>query len=236
MKFKTSIACVAWGLIGFLSSPAAADPPTEPVPDYQPVADWPRLPESLKLGPVSAVATDSADRVYVLQRAEPPILAFDRDGNFLHAWGEGLLKAPHGLRTDAEDNVWATDTGHHLVFKFNANGETLLTLGIKDQPGDGQQQFNRPADVAVAPSGEFYVADGYGNARVVKFSPEGKFLQAWGRKGTAAGSSICRTPSAWTPRAACASAIARTTACKYSPRRENSSPSGRRAALPTACS
>lgn len=156
-------------------------------PDYRAVADWPQLPTGMKLGPVSAVATDSAGRVFVLQRAQPPVLVFDRGGRFLRSWGEGLTKNPHGLRIDGEDFVWLTDTGHHLVMKFDADGKLLLTLGKKDQPGDGPDQFNRPTDVAVAPSGEVYVSDGYGNSRVVKFSKEGKFLKEWGKKGKGPG-------------------------------------------------
>jgi DNA-binding beta-propeller fold protein YncE len=153
------------------------------IPDYRPVAGWPQLPETIKLGPVSAVATDSADRVYVFHRGRHPILVFTREGKFLRSWGDGLIKGAHGMRTDREDNIWVTDTGHHTVMKFNATGKLLLTLGKKAKPGTGPDQFNRPTDVAISPTGELYVADGYGNSRVVKFSREGKFLHEWGSKG-----------------------------------------------------
>jgi len=157
------------------------------IPDYRRVAGWPTLPAWLKLGPVSAVATDSTARVYVLQRAEPPVLVFDREGTFLRSWGKGLLKAPHGLRVDRDDQVWVTDTGRHVVMKFDATGKLLLSLGKQDQPGAGPDRFNRPTDVAVGPAGEVYVSDGYGNARVVKFSKEGMFLREWGKKGSGVG-------------------------------------------------
>lgn len=163
------------------------DVPRPRLPDYRVVAGWPELPASLKLGPVSAVAADSTGRVVILQRAQPPLLAFDDNGKFLRSWGEGLTKNPHGLRIDSDDNVWITDTGHHLVMKFDSAGKLLLTLGKKDQPGDGSDQFNRPTDTAVAPTGEIYVADGYGNARIVKFSKEGKYLKEWGKKGAGQG-------------------------------------------------
>jgi DNA-binding beta-propeller fold protein YncE len=172
-------------LIGTVS--AADKPGSTRALDYQAVAGWPKLPDGLTLGPVSAVATDSEDRVFVFHRGKQPILVFDRDGKFLRSWGDDLVKTAHGLRIDRADNVWITDIGHHLVRKFNAEGKLLLTLGQKDQPGESPNQFNKPTDVAVTPSGDFYVSDGYGNSRVVKFSREGKYLTAWGKKGTGAG-------------------------------------------------
>src|SRR5262249_46508801 len=94
----------------------------EGFPDYRPVADWPQLRAGMNLGRVWAGATDSAERVFVLQRAQPPILVFDRAGRFVRSWGEGLTKNPHGLRIDGDNNVWLTDTSHHLVMKFDADG------------------------------------------------------------------------------------------------------------------
>src|SRR6478672_6380698 len=112
-----------------LLASATSGQPAAPFPDYRPVAGWPQLPPGLKLGPVSAVATDAADRVYVAHRGPRPVLVFDRDGTFLRAWGDDHLKTPHGLRIDPAGNVWLTDIGHHQVMKFDANGRLLLTLG-----------------------------------------------------------------------------------------------------------
>jgi DNA-binding beta-propeller fold protein YncE len=173
---------VALGLLAALAASSYAA-----IPDYRPVAGWPQLPDDVKLGQVSAVATDSADRVYVFHRGKHPILVFDRDGKFIRSWGDDRIKTAHGLRIDRDNNIWITDIGHHLVMKFDPDGKVLMTLGKKDEPGVGPDHFNRPTDVAVAPSGEFYVSDGYGNSRVVKFSREGKFLAEWGRKGTGEG-------------------------------------------------
>jgi DNA-binding beta-propeller fold protein YncE len=164
--------------VGSAEGPAASG-----IPDYRPVPGWPRLPDDLVLGQVSAVATDAADHVYVFHRGRHPILVFDRDGKLLRSWGDDLVKTAHGLRVDRDGNVWVTDMGHHLVLKFDAEGKLLLSLGKKDQPGDDPDQFDRPTDVAVAPSGEFYVADGYGNSRVVKFAKDGRLLTQWGKKG-----------------------------------------------------
>src|SRR5262245_47905084 len=160
---------------------------TDAVPSYRAVAGWPTLPDAVKLGPVSAVATDAADNVYVFHRTKTPIFVFNKDGKFLRSWGDGLVKTAHGLRVDRDGNIWTTDIGSHLVMKFDPQGKVLLTLGKKDEAGDTPDKFNKPTDVAVSASGDFYVADGYGNSRVVKFSKEGKYLKEWGKKGTGEG-------------------------------------------------
>ena len=156
-------------------------------PEYRPVAGWPRLPPTVELGPVSAVATDAADRVYVAHRGPRPVLVFDRGGTFLRSWGDDHVKTAHGLRIDPEGNVWVTDIGHHLVMKFDPDGKLLLSLGKKGEAGDKPDRFDRPTDVAVTPGGGFYVTDGYGNARVLKFDRTGKLLKQWGTKGEGEG-------------------------------------------------
>ena len=176
--------CLTVLLAALTALPAAAD---DRLPDYRPVPGWPQLPDDVTLGPVSAVATDSSDRVYVLHRGKGPVLVFDRAGKFLRSWGDDHLKTPHGLRIDKDDNVWVTDIGNHEVLKFDAAGKLLLALGKKGEPGNGPDQFDRPTGVAVAPGGEFYVADGYGNARVLKFSRDARLLGQWGQKGKGEG-------------------------------------------------
>src|SRR5438132_236224 len=146
-------------------------------PDYRPVAGWPQLPPTLELGPVSAVATDAKDRVYVAHRGPKPVLVFDHDGKFLRSWGDDHIKTVHGLRIDPAGNVWVADIGNHLVMKFDLEGKLLLSLGRKGEAGDRPDQFDRATDVAVTPAGEFYVTDGYGNARVMKFDRTGKLLK-----------------------------------------------------------
>jgi len=154
---------------------------------YKPVAGWPRLPASIKFGQVTAVAIDSADRVFVFHRGKNPIVVFDPEGKFLRSFGDNLVKNAHGLRIDANDNVWITDLAHHQVMKLDSNGKVLLTLGKKGEPGETRDQFNKPTDVAFAPGGDFYVSDGYGNSRVVKFSKDGKYQMEWGKKGKGQG-------------------------------------------------
>jgi len=115
------------------------------------------------------------------------VVVFDREGRFLRSWGDDHIKMAHGLRIDHDNNVWLTDIGFHQVLKFDTGGKLLMSLGEKGQPGAGPNRFDRPTDVAVAPNGEFYVSDGYGNARVLKFSKDGKLLRQWGTHGTGPG-------------------------------------------------
>ena len=145
------------------------------------------MPKGWYFGRVSAVATDSAGEVYVFQRGAEadPIVVFDKDGKYLRSWGRDLdFGNEHGLRVDRDDNVWITDNGNHQVMKFNREGELLLTLGVRGESGEDDKHFFRPADITFGPDGSVYVADGYGNARVVKFSPEGEYITAWGKHGT----------------------------------------------------
>jgi DNA-binding beta-propeller fold protein YncE len=161
--------------------------------DFRPVDGFLKLPADMTLGPCSAVDIDSRGNVYVIQRKVPPILCFDASGKFLRSWGTSLIAreddmvGAHGIRVDRDDFVWITDRERHLVRKFDASGQLLLTLGTERSPGTGENQFNRPADIAFGPAGEVYVADGYGNSRVMKFDRNGKFMKTWGDKGTGPG-------------------------------------------------
>ncbi len=145
------------------------------------------MPKGWYFGRVSAVATDSAGEVYVFQRGADadPIVVFDKDGKYLRSWGRDLdFGNEHGLRVDRDGNVWITDNGNHQVMKFTREGKLLLTLGVRGESGEDDKHFFRPADITFGPDGSVYVADGYGNARVVKFSPEGEYITAWGKHGT----------------------------------------------------
>ncbi len=147
------------------------------------------MPEGWHFGRVSAVATDVRGQVYVFQRgsAADPIVVFDEKGKYLRSWGRGMFRNEHGLRIDRSGDVWITDNGNHQVMKFSPDGELLLELGVKGKAGTDERHFNRPADVAFGPQGHVYVADGYGNARVVKLSAQGRYVTAWGKPGTGPG-------------------------------------------------
>ena len=116
----------------------------------------------------------------MLHRAEHPVICFEPTGEYVRSWGSDLIGSGHGLRIDRDDNVWVTDTDHHLVYKFDPEGDLLLALGQADKPGLETDQFNKPTDVGFGPDGEIYVTDGYGNSRIMKFTAEGKFLSTWG--------------------------------------------------------
>jgi DNA-binding beta-propeller fold protein YncE len=135
------------------------------------------------------VATDAAGEVYVFQRGPKadPLVVFDSNGRYLRSWGKGVFRNPHAARIDRDGNIWLIDGALHQVMKFTRGGRLLMTLGAAGVSGADEKTFNRPTDIAFAPSGDFYVTDGYGNSRVVKFSRDGKFLKSWGRKGTGPG-------------------------------------------------
>lgn len=155
--------------------------------DFEPANSFLKLPKDVTLGQCSAVDLDSNGNLYLFHRGKQPILCFDRNGEFIRSWGDDLIGKAHGLRVDRDDNIWVTDIGHHLVFKFSPKGKLLLALGQSDKPGLGNDQFDKPTDVAFGPKGEIYVSDGYGNSRVMKFASNGKFLTQWGKPGTGRG-------------------------------------------------
>ena len=154
--------------------------------DFVPVPGFLKLPEGWRLGSCSAVAINRQGEIFLFHRGKHPILGFAADGRYLRSWGDDLIDSAHGLRIDRDDHIWVTDIGCHRVFKFDSGGKLLLALGT-GKPGDGTDQFNKPTDVAFGTGGEFYVSDGYGNNRVLKFSPGGGYIKSWGKRGNQPG-------------------------------------------------
>jgi DNA-binding beta-propeller fold protein YncE len=156
---------------------------------YRVVENWAKLPDKWELMDVAAVAVDSKDQVYVFNRGEHPMIVFDRQGNFLRSWGEGVFKRAHGLHIDAHDNLYCTDDGDHTVRRCTPMGKVELTIGVPGKPAPfmSGEPFHRCTHTALSPKGEIYVSDGYGNARVHKFSPAGKLLLSWGESGSEPG-------------------------------------------------
>ena len=160
---------------------------------YQVVENWATFPDGVTAWS-AATGVDIDQRngnIYVFHRNESmPIMAFDKNGKFLRAWGQGLFKTTHFLRTDREGNVWVTDRGDHQVFKFSPEGKLLMTLGRKGVIGENESRdaFNGVADLVIAQNGDIFIADGEStNTRVVKYSKDGTFVSWWGGKGTEPG-------------------------------------------------
>ncbi|PYM32328.1 MAG: hypothetical protein DME15_14445 [Candidatus Rokuibacteriota bacterium] len=153
---------------------------------YDVFRPWGVLPAGWTFGLISHVAVDSRDRVYFYQRKDPPVLVFDSDGNFLTAWGGGRLRDAHGIYVGPDDHIYVCNRDEHEVLKLTPEGRVALALGQRGRPSL-QAPFNHPADVAVAPNGEIYVADGYGNSAIHRFSPEGEHLRSWGAPGAGRG-------------------------------------------------
>jgi len=150
------------------------------------------LPEGKNFGETVGLAVNSNNHVFVCHRGPENVMEFDESGNFIRTIGNGLILNPHGLRIDSHDNIWITDVGQHLVFRFNSEGHITLILGKVNVAGEWNKTyntplFNRPADIAFDSDDNIYIADGYGNSRVVKLDRNGNFLKTWGIKGTGPG-------------------------------------------------
>ena len=148
---------------------------------------WGPLPDDIALGWVAAIGVDSQDRIYIYSRGETPMVVFDREGNFLSSWGQGLLEDAHGIFIDGDDVIWCVERETHCVRKVTTEGELLETLGTPHQEGEEGKPFRLPTDVGFDSAGNIYVTDGYGNARVHKYNPAGELLFSWGSAGTGAG-------------------------------------------------
>ena len=137
---------------------------------------------------VSSVAAGNNGIIYVLQRGPDadPVLAVDREGRIKHSWGAGLYAIPHSIRVDPDGNVWTVDSGNSQVYKFSPQGEQLLHIDVGEMP-EKNSPFRGTSDIAFTPNGNLLIADGYGNARILEYSPTGKRLRAWGRPGTGDG-------------------------------------------------
>ena len=171
---------------------------------YRMVRDWAQLPDGWAFGDVAGVAVDEQDNVYAFHRGEHPLIVFDREGNFLRAWGEDLFVKAHGIAFGADGCIYCTDEGDHTVRKFDKHGRLLLQIGIPNRPAErfSGKPFNRCTHTALSAQGEIYVADGYNNARVHKFSPDGRLLHSWGDFGSDDGKfnlvhNITTDPDGW---------------------------------------
>jgi sugar lactone lactonase YvrE len=159
---------------------------------YRVVDGWGRGTQGCAdFGEAIAVAVDSQDRVFIAsRRPKPRVLVFNHDGELLSTWGEHVftvLGGIHSIWISPQDQVICADTLHHAVHRFTIDGELLETYGTPGQPGAPGTPFNMPTKAVMAPSGEIFVADGYGQERVHRFSSQGELLCSWGSMGDGAG-------------------------------------------------
>jgi hypothetical protein len=177
---------------------------------YRPAVSWGQLPGARKWGSTASVTTAPDGTIWVADRCGnsgaggttcggasadvDPIFQFDTNGKLRKAFGAGLFVSPHKLAIDKDGYLWLADNGGHQVFKLSQDGKVLLTLGRKGVAGAGADEFDAPTDVAIGRNGDIFVGDGHsgggtanGNARIVKFDKDGKFLKTWGKKGMGPG-------------------------------------------------
>jgi len=168
---------------------------------FEAVPCWPDVPEQAGLVEAVGVAVDSHDRVYVFARGDVPVLVFEADGTFLRGWGEGLFVRPHGISIGAGDTLYLVDDMGHSVRQFTGAGELIRTIGPSGKASDtgangfdyrtirpaAGPPFNLPTNLIVGPGGDLFITDGYGNARVHRFSVEGELLSSWGSPGVQPG-------------------------------------------------
>ena len=181
------------------------------VPAFQVDPSWPKIPNHWVFGEVSSVFVDPHDHVWVLQRpgdvnghatrtaedkanAAPPVLEFDANGNFIQGWGgpgKGYEwpEREHGITVDYKGNVWIGGNGpdDHQIVKMTNTGKFIMQIGHSGQSKGNTDtvNVNKPADVSVYPkTNEVFVADGYGNRRVIVFDADtGAFKRMWGAYG-----------------------------------------------------
>ena len=170
-------------------------------PKLEVVEGWEKLPPGLSHRDVAAVAVDRNDRVYLATRVRSRIFVYERDGTFVRTWGEGMFTDRlHGLTIHPDGTLYVVDDAGHSVRHFTVAGKELAPLGPVGKPSDtgydgsnlatvarSAGPYNRPTNLAVAPNGDLYVSDGYGNARIHHFSPDGRLIHSWGEPGTGPG-------------------------------------------------
>lgn len=216
MLLRLSMTILVCGVAIWAQGPQLPPNPYQPpikgwekMPDRG-LTDWAWRPGETKMparrafGFATGMAFDRSGNLWVFDRCgenscvgsnRDPVLEFDPAGKFLKSFGAGMFVWPFSLYIDHAGNIWVTDNEGqdgkgHTVTKFTPDGKVLMTLGKPGVAGDGPDTFNRPSGVVVAPNGDIFVSDGKGgdsNARIVKFSNDGKFIKSWGKKGSGPG-------------------------------------------------
>jgi DNA-binding beta-propeller fold protein YncE len=164
------------------------------------VQDFLKIPSDMIMAEAVGVAINSKGHIFILNRGNHPLLEFTNEGDFVSSFGEGspIFHIPHSIRFDKQDNLWYVNSGDNLVVKFDSKRRVQQALGRREEPWvylthgieraiPGPASFYQPTDTVVGPDGSTYITDGYGNSRVVKFTPEGNLVKYWGDRGTKPG-------------------------------------------------
>ena len=173
---------------------------------YRTVADIVTMPAGRTMGSTNAINVDAKGNIWVFERCGvnscdeshvDPILQFDPSGKLIRSFGADKFVFPHGIEFDRDGNLWIVDAGvvdgvkGNQVFKYSPDGRVLLALGKPGVRGTTPDLFNEPSDLAIAPNGDLYVADGHintqSNRRIVHLTKDGKFIEAWGTPGVGPG-------------------------------------------------
>ena len=209
-KYAVLTATIAATALSASLSFAQSDPNSAPNP-YRLDEGWAKHGMGRNFGSTPGLALDRDGKsLWVFDRCGgntcensniDPVTKYDASGKVVITFGAKMFVRPHGIGIDNDGNVWVTDgvgiapkdgkPGRgHTVIKFSPEGKVLMTLGTPGVTGTDGSHFNAPSDVVVAPNGDIFVADGHGdktNARIVKFSSDGKFIKAWGKEGKGPG-------------------------------------------------
>ncbi len=162
---------------------------------YEFDTDWGKLPNGVKYGYTHGVVVDSQQRILIHNRSKDAVVIFDQGGKFVKSWGEDFETGAHGMLVSNEggaEYLYLADPERHLVAKTTLDGERLWVLRYpRECSAYTKEEQYKPTNVAVAPDGTIYIADGYGLSWVHQYSAKAEYIRSWGGKGKEAGQLDC---------------------------------------------
>ena len=181
------IACSSCSTTSARSTEESPYPKVNISPYYEVDSSWPTRTESIPWSDMPGVAIDKSGNVWCYTRTQPAIQVYSPDGDLVKNWSTEENSTAHQIKIDREGNIWLADIGLHLVRKFTPEGKELMHIGTPGEPGNDNNHLNKPTDMAIASNGDVFISDGYGNARIVHYDKNGKFIKAWGTLGNTDG-------------------------------------------------
>ncbi len=168
---------------------------------YECIHDWGELPASIKYGNTHGVCQDSQGRVYIKHTVgagsekDDAMVVFDERGKFVSSWGPEFKGGAHGLHLNREGKdevLYLADPKRHLMVKTTLTGKEIFTLGIPEESGlyNSAEEYH-PTNVATAPNGDFYIADGYGKSWIHQYTAQAKYIRSFGGPGKERGQTLC---------------------------------------------